>query len=73
MRDNKDDYAIFWNFIELERNSILKAYEFGASFRIGPDGPQILMSDDEYAFQKFRLAVYWWRHELMALEAKLDA
>ena len=28
-RLNRDEHRIFWEFIEAERNSVLKAYEFG--------------------------------------------
>lgn len=71
MKTDKDKYHVFWNFIELERNNILKAYEFGATFQVDQNGPQILLGDGEDAFQKYRLAVYWWRSELMSLEDNL--
>jgi hypothetical protein len=35
-KKNKEDNAIFWDFIENERNSVLKQYEFG--FLFGPIG-----------------------------------
>ena len=35
-KKNKEDNAIFWDFVENERNSVLKQYEFG--FLFGPIG-----------------------------------
>jgi hypothetical protein len=41
--------AIFWQFIETERNSVLKTYEFGLdpepSYRLAEDGSRILAED----------------------------
>ena len=71
IQSDKNKYNIFWEFIERERNNILKAYEFGAKFQVDQDGPKILLADGADAFQKYRLAVYWWRTELMLLEANL--
>ena len=59
---------IFWDFIEQERNSILKTYDFGVELGdgflwhtgIGQDGVQLM-----------REATYWWRSELEDLEARL--
>lgn len=63
--------AIFWNFIEQERNNLLKTYSFGAKLEQDENGYFIEFSDGQDAFQLFREAVYWWRYHLMALEAKL--
>ena len=60
--------AIFWDFIEKERNNLLKTYEFGAELLQDEDGYFVEFSDGEDAFQKFREAVYWWRHQLMLIE-----
>ena len=43
-KNNREDNAIFWDFVENERNSVLKQYEFG--FLFGPLGV-IAPADDE--------------------------
>jgi hypothetical protein len=63
--------AIFWNFIEEERNNILKAYTFGATLANDGNGLYVSYLNGEDAFQLFGEAVYWWRHQLSALEERL--
>lgn len=64
---------IFWDFIEKERNNLLKTYSFGARFvSHGEESPSIEFGDGEDAFELFRQAVYWWRHQLMEIEAVLS-
>jgi hypothetical protein len=77
-REDPDDNIIFHNFIEKERNNILKTYTFGAVLSkiyghdSGDDSKYIVTySDGEDAFEMFREAVYWWRHQLMVLEDQL--
>jgi len=61
---------VFWEFIEDERNNILKAYEFGVEIdehglwhaRLGEDGVQLL-----------RESTYWWRLQLESIEIALVA
>lgn len=65
-------YEIFWEFIEKERNNLLKTYSFGARFVADEDGASIQFENGEDAFQLFREAVYWWRHQLMELEVTLS-
>jgi hypothetical protein len=63
-----NDKLVFWDFIEQERNNILKTFKFGVKtderglfhHRIGEDGDPL-----------FREAVYWWRYQLELLEAQL--
>jgi hypothetical protein len=63
--------AIFWDFIERERNSLLKTYEFGAKLSKDEKGYFVEFSNGDDAFQMFREAVYWWRHQLMWIEDQL--
>jgi hypothetical protein len=63
--------SIFWNFIEKERNNLLKTYSFGARLTHDEEGYYVEFEDGQDAFQLFRQAVYWWRHQLMALENAL--
>jgi hypothetical protein len=63
---------IFFEFIEKERNNIMKEYKFGAALPI--DGDDRILSYDEGpddATELFREAVYWWRDELDAIEKAL--
>lgn len=69
--DRKSSW-IFWEFIEKERNNLLKTYSFGARFTQDEDGAYIQFETGEDAFQLFRQAVYWWRHQLIELEAVLS-
>jgi len=34
-KDNRKDHAIFWDFVERERNAVLKEYEFGLEQALG--------------------------------------
>jgi hypothetical protein len=70
-KDERAEHTIFWDFIEEERNSILKTYEFGAQLIEDDDGADIVFSDGDSAFGKFRDALYWWRTQLEELESKL--
>lgn len=63
--------SIFRNFIEKERNNLLKTYSFGARLASNDEGFYVEFEDGQDAFELFREAVYWWRHELMALEDTL--
>jgi hypothetical protein len=66
--------AIFWDFIEKERNNLLKTYSFSAKLAWREDqNAYVEFEDGMDAFELFREAVYWWRHHLMALERKLSA
>lgn len=71
-RARPEEHWIFWEFIEQERNNVLKEFEFG--FKIAPYAePDEYEVDDEVEdkMQLFREAVYWWRRELRAIEAAL--
>ncbi|MBB3174933.1 hypothetical protein FHR90_002780 [Endobacter medicaginis] len=71
-QDDRSKSAIFWTFIDRERNNLLKTYSFGA--KLAWDDNQDAYVEFEGgldAFDRFREAVYWWRHHLMALEHEL--
>jgi hypothetical protein len=70
-RSDRVDSSIFWDFIEKERNNLLKTYSFGARLMRDGDGYYVQFEDGDDAFQLYRQAVYWWRHQLMALEDAL--
>lgn len=70
-QSSRKNYWIFWEFIEKERNNLLKTYSFGARFERDHDGPFIRFEDGSDAFELFREAVYWWRHQLTELEGAL--
>jgi len=73
LKADKQSAAIFWEFIEEERNNLLKTYTFGAKLSSDADGYFIEFADGQDAFQLFREAVYWWRHHLELLEKELRA
>lgn len=59
--------------MERERNNLLKTYSFGARLAWDEDEfPYVEFEDGQDAFERFREAVYWWRHHLMALELELS-
>jgi len=70
-KDNATDNAIFWNFIETERNNLLKTYTFGATLKQDGESFIVRYTDGEDALQLYREAVYWWRHQLNRLEQLL--
>ncbi|KGF69687.1 hypothetical protein LL06_09730 [Hoeflea sp. BAL378] len=73
LKADRPSSAIFWSFIEEERNNLLKTYTFGAKLSSDEDGYFIEFADGQDAFQLFREAVYWWRHQLELLEKELRA
>ncbi|WP_417476011.1 hypothetical protein [Maricaulis sp.] len=68
---DRESSWIFWDFIESERNTLLKTYSFGARLVSTGTGCQVEFTDGQDAFQLFREAVYWWRSQLMELEDTL--
>jgi hypothetical protein len=68
---DRAESSIFWDFIEGERNNLLKTYSSGAHLALHDAGYRVEFEDGDDAFQLFREAVYWWRHQLMALEEAL--
>lgn len=70
---NKDEHWIFFDFIEKERNSILKLYSFGAALpQTAEDGRTLVYGNTDFdAAQLFREAVYWWRDQLREIEKHL--
>lgn len=70
---NKDANWIFFDFIEKERNSILKEFSFGARPPEDADDERVLAygATNHDAAQLFREAVYWWRTQLRSLERSL--
>ncbi len=65
------EHEIFWEFVEKERNNLLKTYQFGAKLCKSSDGYYVATADGQDAFQLFRHAVYWWRKQLMDLKASV--
>ena len=57
-KSNPSDNGIFWDFIEKERNNLLKTYDFGAKLSKDEKGYFVEYSDGSDAFQLFREAVY---------------
>jgi hypothetical protein len=72
-KSDRTQSSIFWDFVEKERNNLLKTYTFGARLARNTEGYYVEFEDGEDAFQLFRQAVYWWRHQLMTLEVALSA
>lgn len=69
-RNNRSENWVFWEFIERERNNILKTFAFGVEL----DDHGIWYSSlDMDGVQLLREATYWWRDQLESLEARLDA
>lgn len=74
LQEDRGGAAIFWDFIERERNNLLKTYAFGARLALDDDqNAYVEFEDGLDAFELFREAVYWWRHHLIALERELAA
>lgn len=75
IKSNRITHWIFFDFIERERNNILKEFSFGASLPTDPDDTRILVYDshsDWDAAQLFREAVYWWRAQLEHMEREIN-
>jgi hypothetical protein len=70
-QSDREAHWIFWEFIEKERNNLLKTYSSGARFVRDGEAAYVEFEGGEDAFQLFRQAVYWWRHQLMELEITL--
>ena len=68
---HRNDNVIFWEFIETERNNLLKTYTFGATLEQNNEGTVVRYTNGEDAMQLYREAVYWWRHQLNRLEEML--
>lgn len=71
LHSERESAWIFWEFIEKERNNLLKVYSFGAQFVYAENDSFIQFENGDDAFELFREAVYWWRHQLIELEAIL--
>jgi hypothetical protein len=72
LKEDRSSFSIFWNFIENERNNLLKTYTFGASLARDADGYYVKLGDGSDAFQTFRQAVYWWRYHLSMIETAIS-
>jgi len=69
---DKDGNWIFFDFIEKERNNILKTFSFGAQLPSSEDGRLLAYGSTGLdAAELFREAVYWWRFQLRAIESEL--
>lgn len=73
LKADKQSSAIFWKFINEERNNLLKTYTFGAKLSSDEYGYFIEYANGQDAFQLFREAVYWWRYQLEVLEETIRA
>jgi|SRR5579872_6005049 len=71
-KSDRKKASILWDFIEKERNNLLKTYTFGAKLSKDGEGYFVEFADGNDAFQLFRQAIYWWRYQLMTLEAALS-
>jgi len=71
LKQRRSQNRIFWDFIDAERNNLLKTYTFGAELVEDAQGCSVRYSNGEDAMELFREAVYWWRHHLIALEKVL--
>ncbi|WP_037382643.1 hypothetical protein [Sinorhizobium americanum] len=71
LKSDRESSRIFWDFIENERNNLLKTYTFGARLVRDEDGSYVEFNDGSDAFQTFRQAVYWWRYQLSLIEAAI--
>ena len=68
-----DDHRVFFNFIEKERNNILKEFSFGTEFQEYDEEPDPrCLEAYEDAAELFREAVYWWRAQLTEIENRLS-
>jgi hypothetical protein len=64
--------GIFFDFIEKERNNILKTFSFGAELPAREDGRILAYGNTDIdATQLFREGVYWWRSQLREIEKRL--
>ena len=71
-KDRPQRHWIFPEFIERERNNILKEFAFGAALPSSDDDRILVYGDSkEDGAQLFREAVYWWRHQLESIEREL--
>ena len=68
---NRRDSWVFWEFIEQERNSILKTYDFGVE--ADEDGGLWHAGIERDGVQLMREATYWWRAQLEEIEHRLNA
>lgn len=69
---DRDGNWICFDFIEKERNNILKTFSFGAQLPSAEDGRLLAYGNTDFdAAQLFREAVYWWRFQLRMIEFQL--
>ncbi|MGK9052131.1 hypothetical protein [Neorhizobium petrolearium] len=72
LKSDRESSRVFWDFIENERNNLLKTYTFGARLAHDDDGYYVEFNDGSDAFQMFRQAVYWWRYQLSSIETAIS-
>jgi hypothetical protein len=72
LKSDRQSSKIFWEFIECERNNLLKTYSTAARATKNEGGWFIEFGEGSDAFDTFRAAVYWWREQLMRLEHALN-
>jgi hypothetical protein len=74
IKEDRRTHWIFFDFIERERNNILKEFSFGARLPDDENDSRVLVYDshDEWdGTELFREAVYWWRAQLEHLTAEI--
>lgn len=72
IKADRNENWIFFDFIERERNNILKEFSFGASLPGEHDRRQLAYDGSHLdGAQLFREAVYWWRGQLEWIETEV--
>ncbi len=75
IQSNREMHWVFFDFIDRERNNILKEFSFGASLPSNEEDGRVLVYDlyDGWdGTQLFREAVYWWRAQLEFLNGRVE-
>ena len=81
-RADPSTHAVFWEFIEKERNLVLKEYEIGSTapqYLLTEDGRRLSLEDGSGSLLleppdigRIDDALAWWEHELAAIEKAID-
>jgi len=73
INSSKDENWIFFDFIDRERNNILKEFSFGAQLPSEEDGRILSYNGTHHdGAELFSEAVYWWRAQLEFIEEELS-
>lgn len=69
---DRDGHWIFWDFINRERNNVIKEFSFGFAIEPYSESGECEVEDAVHAkIELFREAVYWWRTQLRDIETLL--